>query len=241
MKIIALGFLGVSLAAGAWAQRVDAPAVKSGDTWTYRVTTEKGTSGWNQIHEEVAVSRVTSSSIYYTSKPSGSTQPARESFAGLDWSRMRDVNGKETVVNRPLAFPLTAGKTWDVQYTEEHPNRAHRSEQWNNTFKVVGYETVEVPAGKFNSLKVEAEGHWTAEPEPTRTIVQGAQSTADAAAMVTQVQKARTEPATGRTYKAFWYVPEVRRWVKSVEEYYGSGGVRNERFTMELESFKVSE
>jgi hypothetical protein len=59
--------------------------------------------------------------------------------------------------------------------------------------------------------------------------------------MVTQVQKARTEPATGRTYKAFWYVPEVRRWVKSVEEYYGSGGVRNERFTMELESFKVSE
>ena len=85
---------------------------------------------------------------------------------------MRDMNGKETVVNRPLAFPLSAGKTWDVQYTEEHPNRAHRSEQWNNTFRVVGYETVEVPAGKFNSLKVEAEGHWTAELEPTRTIVQ---------------------------------------------------------------------
>jgi hypothetical protein len=44
---------------------------------------------------------------------------------------------------------------------------------------------------------------------------------------------------SGRTYKAFWYVPEVRRWVKSVEEYYGSGGVRNERYTAELESFKL--
>jgi hypothetical protein len=44
--------------------------------------------------------------------------------------------------------------------------------------------------------------------------------------------------ATGRTYKAFWYAPEVKRWVKSVEEYYGSGGVRNESYTTELESFK---
>ena len=45
----------------------------------------------------------------------------------------------------------------------------------------------------------------------------------------------------GRTYKAFWYVPEVRRWVKSVEEYYGSGGVRNERYTDELESFQLAD
>jgi hypothetical protein len=36
-------------------------------------------------------------------------------------------------------------------------------------------------------------------------------------------------------------VPEVKRWVKSVEEYYGSGGVRNERYTGELESFKLAE
>jgi hypothetical protein len=46
---------------------------------------------------------------------------------------------------------------------------------------------------------------------------------------------------SGRTYKAFWYVPEVRRWVKSVEQYYGSGGVRNERYTGELESVKPAE
>jgi hypothetical protein len=44
--------------------------------------------------------------------------------------------------------------------------------------------------------------------------------------------------ATGRLYKAFWYVPEIGRWVKSDEEYYGSNGVRTQRFTSELESFK---
>jgi hypothetical protein len=46
--------------------------------------------------------------------------------------------------------------------------------------------------------------------------------------------------ASGRTYKAFWYVPEVRRWVKSVEEYYASSGVRNEKYTGELESFNLT-
>jgi hypothetical protein len=241
MRIVALGMLGLSVATGSWAQSVNAPTVKVGDTWTYRVTTEKGPSGWSQVRDEVTVSRVTSSLIYYTSKQSGSTQPAKELFAGLDWSRLRDVNGKETVVNRPLAFPLAAGKKWELQYTEQHPNKAHKSEQWNNTFTVVGFESVEVPAGKFNALKVEAEGHWTAEIEPAQSVVQAAQSSAAATSMATEVQKARVEPATGRTYKAFWYVPEVRRWVKSVEEYYGNGGVRNERYVGELESFKVNE
>jgi len=57
--------------------------------------------------------------------------------------------------------------------------------------------------------------------------------------MVTQVEKTVAREASGRTYKAFWHVPEVKRWVKSVEEYYSSGGIRNERYTQELESFKA--
>jgi hypothetical protein len=106
---------------------------------------------------------------------------------------------------------------------------------------VVGYESVEVPAGKFNALKIEAEGRWTAELEPTQTVVQGAESNSAGTSITSQTQKTADKTVSGRTYKAFWYVPEVRRWVKSVEEYYGSGGVRNERYTGELESFKLSE
>jgi hypothetical protein len=241
VKSIIVASLSMLAGAAAWAQSVNAPAIKAGDTWTYRETTEKGPSGWNQSRDEVTISRVTSSSIYYASKPSGSTQPPRELISGLDWSRVRDVNGKETVVNRPLVFPLTAGKSWEIEYTEQHPTKVHKSEQWNSKYTVVGFETIEVPAGKFNAVKVEAEGHWTAELEPMQTVVQGAQSTADGTSMVTQAQRTRSEPATGRTYKAFWYSPEVKRWVKSVEEYYSAGGVRNERYTQELESYKVNE
>ena len=46
--------------------------------------------------------------------------------------------------------------------------------------------------------------------------------------------------ASGRTYMAIWYVPEVKRWVKSMEEYYTPGGVRNERYVSELERFEVA-
>lgn len=235
--VAVIWLLGVSAAT---AQNADAPTIKENDTWTYRQTEEKGPSGWNQRREEFTVTRVTASSIYFSSKPSGSSQPPRESFAGLDWSRTRDVNGKETVVNRPLSFPLTPGKTWEISYLEQHPTKAHKSEQWNHHYRVVGFESVEVPAGKFNAIKVEAEGHWTAELVPTQTIVQGAQSTPDSTSMVTQTQKTNPEPVAGRTYKVFWYVPEVKRWVKSVEEYYAASGVRNERYTQELESYKVN-
>lgn len=241
MKNIVLGLIGAALALPGFAQSVDAPSIKAGDSWTYRTTVEKGPSGWSQTRSEVTVSHVTSSSIYYSSKQSGSTQAATEVFAGADWSRSRDVNGKETVVNKPLSFPLTAGKTWEVQYTEQHPNKAHRFEQLNTKYTVVGFETVEVPAGKFKAIKVEAEGRWNAEIEPGQSVVQGAQMGQGGTTMVTQVQKTTAAPVTGRTYKAFWYVPEVKRWVKSVEEYYGNGGVRNERYTGELESLKLSE
>jgi hypothetical protein len=101
-----------------WAQNINAPAIKAADTWTYRVTTEKGATGWVQTRDETTVSRVTGTTIYYSVKASGSTQPEKELFSGVDWSRARDVNGKELVVNKPLSFPLTAGKMWQIQRVE---------------------------------------------------------------------------------------------------------------------------
>lgn len=239
MRIIAGALLGAVFSSIAFAQSIENPKLKAGDTWMYRNTMEKGQDGWSQTHDEITVSRTTASSIYYSTKQSGSTQAPMELISGVDWSRIRNVNGKEIVVSRPLTFPLSVGRTWELQYTEQRPNKVHRYEQWNNTYKVVGFETVEVPAGKFSALKIEAEGKWVAQMEPANTVAQGAQSTQNSTTMITQVQKTTADTVTGRTYKAFWYAPEVKRWVKSVEEYYGSNGARNERYTGELESFKL--
>jgi hypothetical protein len=62
----------------------------------------------------------------------------------------------------------------------------------------------------------------------------------DAQGSTTLVQTNRVIPGTssGRTYKAFWYVPSVKKWVKAVEEYYSSNGIRSSRITSELVSFQ---
>ena len=43
---------------------------------------------------------------------------------------------------------------------------------------------------------------------------------------------------SGRIYRAYWYVPDIKRYVKSVEESYNSSGFRTYRLTEELDSYK---
>lgn len=241
MKRLLAGVTATAGALAAWAQDAPQPALHAGDTWTYLDTTERGQTGWAQVRDEFTVTRVSPSSIYFTSRQAGSTQAPKDLFCGLDWSRVRTIDGKETVVNRPLDFPLAKGRTWSVSYTEQHPNKAHRYEQWETRYTVVGTETVEVPAGRFEAIKIEAEGTWKAELAPSSTVVQGAQTIGPDTSMSTDVRKTVAAPVGGRTYKALWYAPGVKRWVKSVEEYYGPGGARNERYSAELESFKLAE
>jgi len=220
------------------AQTVDRPDVRAGDSWVYRTTEEKGAAGWSQTRDELTVTRVTASAIYFTVKPSGSTQAPKELFMGRDWSRVRDVNGKETMVAQPMQFPLSQGKSWTVKFTEDNPGKSFRTETWDNKYSVVGYEDVEVPGGKYHAVKIEAEGRWSGVLSPGETVVQGAEAHETGTTMSTQVQKTAAREVSGRLYKAFWYVPDVKRWVKSVEEDYSTGGVRNVRRTMELEAYK---
>jgi hypothetical protein len=220
------------------AESLPTPKLSPGDTWSYVETVETAPSGWRQTHNEVVLLRTTSDHIYYEVKQVGTTQPANEAISGADWSRSRNVNGTETIVNQPLSFPLSVGKTWEVKYTEAHPNVKHQSESFDTRFKVVGSESVEVPAGKFDAIKIEAEGDWTAQTAPMQSATGGTVSTQTGTTVVMQTNRATPVVATGRTYKAFWYVPEIGRWVKSVEEDYNSNGVRNQRFSSELESFK---
>ena len=230
----------ISLAASTLvhAESISAPKLSPGDTWTYVDTIETAPSGWHQTHDEIVVLRTTSDHIYFEARQAGTTQAANEMIAGADWSRSRNVNGTETTVNQPSSFPLSVGKTWEVKYTEAHPNVRHASESFDNRFKVVGPESVEVPAGKFDAIKVEAEGEWTAETAPMQSATGGTIANQAGTTVVMQTRRAVPVTATGRLYKAFWYVPETGRWVKSVEEYYGSNGIRTLRFSSGLESFK---
>jgi hypothetical protein len=240
MKTIKPILLAASMAVAtcAQAESVPAPVLKPGESWTYINTVETAPNGWRQTHDEIVLLRSTSDHIYAEAHQVGATQAPNEVIAGADWSRSRNVNGTETTVNRPLSFPLSDGKTWEVQFTEAHPNVKHDSESVDAHFKVVGPETVEVPAGKFNAIKIEAEGEWTAQTAPMQTAMGGTIVNQAGTTVVAQTRRATSVTTTGRLYKAFWYVPEIGRWVKSVEEYYGSNGIRSQRISSELESFK---
>ena len=65
-------------------------------SWTYRNVTERPPNGFTQTVDEISIERVTPTAIYVNAKPSGSSQTPRQVLSGLDWSRIRDVNGKET-------------------------------------------------------------------------------------------------------------------------------------------------
>jgi hypothetical protein len=237
--MIWLAVFGAFLGTAAQAQTVAAPKIVPGDTWTVQHTVERG-SNWQQTRLDITIERVTPDSIAVSDKTTGSTLPPIEALVGADWSRMRSVNGHQTVINRPLSFPLSVGKSWLVDYSENHPNRQHSNEHFHTPYKVTGWEDITVPAGTFHAIKIEAEGEWSATTAPAIAAVSG--SRVDAQGATTVMQTGRTTPTTasGRTYKALWYVPEVKRWVKSVEEYYTPGGVRNERFTEELLSYKTA-
>src|SRR3984957_11220598 len=225
----------------AYAQTAGQPVLQPQDTWTFRRTAETLPAVWHQLHFEGTVLRSSATTMLIQNKEVDSPTPPREILIDSDRSPFRSLGGKETVVHRPFTFPLSVGKTWDLEFTDDHPgNKNHKSETRQLKYRVVGWEDVEVPAGKFKALKIEADGTWSGEIAPRTTASVATQAGEQGTSAVAQTVKVAAETVTGRLYQAFWYAPEVKREVKSVEEDYDTNGVRNARFTNELESYKVA-
>ena len=100
---------------------------------------------------ELRVIRVARCDFHYRRRLVGSSQPPKDMFVGLDWSRVRDVNGKGNRGQPSASISALRETPWEVTYTEENPNKKHKSEKLDNRFTVVGYEAVEVPAEKQSS------------------------------------------------------------------------------------------
>jgi hypothetical protein len=240
MRACVVAFAAFLVTMPALADTVDKPAVKPGDTWTYRATHQLGLVG-HETHQVATVVRAGPSEVLLSIQEVGSTLPPRDQLVGADWSRFRNVDGKDTVVNRPFDFPLSPGKTWQVEYKDDHPtDRKHSSEKITEKYSVTGWEDVTVPAGTFKALKIECEGQWTAVIAPAVGAAAQTRSDAQGSTVVMQTNRAAPQTVTGRLYKAFWYVPSVKRWIKTDEEYFNTSGARSEVSSDELESYKLA-
>jgi len=233
VRTVSLVLLMLLLAMKTQAQAVAAPKFSENDSWTYQHTIESAATGWHQLRVESTVLQAGPTSITLSTRPVGSTVPPSQQLGSLDWSRFRSVNGRRTVVDKPLSFPLAVGKSWVVEYSENRPNREYGSEHFRTVYKVVGWEDVTVIAGTFHALKLEAEGQWSATLAPPAADAPGVMP-------VVPASKGAASTASGRTHQALWYVPAVKKWVRSVEEFYDSDGVRNKSYADELEAFRVT-
>ncbi len=121
---------------------------------------------------------------------------------------------------------------------EPTPQGRQTFAHFHETYRVVGWETVTVPAGVFRALKIEENGMADARIASPATATSAAVATPSGGATMAMTQRAHEGVVRVITYAAFYYVPGIKYYVKSVQEQYDSDNVRMSRDTDALVSFK---
>lgn len=166
---------------------VQKPGVKVGDSWRYRAT---------DYPTNVPRVRTTEVRVTFTGPNEILTADRgdRDSVWSSEWAVL-SRGGPGVSYDKPrrlLNFPLTVGTSHQITFEVVSKRGTDARARFEETIKVLGWEDVVVPAGKFRALKLEGEGSYQ------RLDRRGG----------------------GWTRREIWYVPEVKRWVKST---YGQG------------------
>ncbi len=160
----------------ALAQKADGPNVKVGDQWRFEVRLGTGPSAVKTRDLARVITSVTPAGVECTDNGSKVVMTP-------DLNLIESSSDKHSDM-RLLSFPLEVGKQWrstddTLEKMLGYEGRTH----WS--VAVVGYEKVRVPAGEFDTFKLEAKGEWTL----------GAHS--------------------GEITRTYWYAPAARGVVKS--------------------------
>jgi hypothetical protein len=164
---------------------VPRPDVKVGDRWTYRrmdyeANRSRGNYEMHVVFAERGVIQVV------TDQRSGETDTTYTS----DWNAVTLPGRVFSPHTGWLIFPLRSGASYRAAFEVVQLKRDHKVRH-EYQVKVMGWEEVTVPAGKFRALKVESEGSF---------------------------QRADDAFVSGKARSVIWYAPEVRRWVKMTRE-----------------------
>ena len=199
--------------------QVAAPALRAGDTWTYRMVDNYNKQVAGDWTREVV--GTATGGIRVETRAGGATSEAvfrapGELASGVLGDRAR---GTMEPALQLAPFPLTEGRSWSQRVVRTDPVTKERREMLVQG-RVHGWETVRVPAGEFKAIKLERTMH-LGDYDAFRGIT------------------VRTETE--------WYAPDVRGPVKLVvfEEYcerrYGcpmGTHFPGERSTSELTAFR---
>lgn len=141
-------------------QPPERPAIAHGDRWQYQVT-----DLYTGIKHHVAmeVQSVTENRIYTQNAPVNMTSADSRVQGGAiqvwdrNWNLLREGNTDYSSPYPEMQFPLTHGKKWDNEIRYPFLGGDWRQQ---NTGHVVGWEKLTVPAGTFDTIKIEIRGFW---------------------------------------------------------------------------------
>jgi hypothetical protein len=209
--LLMLAFTLPAVALGQTATPVARPEVKVGDSWTYsrldRVTNQVTGAFLNTVE------KIDAGEIAVRSQPEGGGGNPQVSLYTLDWNVRKAGNRTFNPMMLHFVFPLEQGRTWEGKF--KSPSRdGSGTVDWEADGRVLGFESVTVPAGTFNAAKISVKYRW---------VYSGP----------------RGGLWTGDGTRTIWYAPEARRWVKMEEDWLSPGNAP-ERTTWELKSMKLN-
>jgi hypothetical protein len=206
--VIALFLVAPAIGAGDPDAPVPKPAVKVGDRWTYRTIDHFTNRTLSEIDHEVTF--VGPDAIFVVERPKGGESELDARYTS-EWAGVASAIGEvfKTPANI-LKFPLKVGGKHEAIFETSAVRVGSGRWKAEMTTTVVGWEEVTVPAGKFRALKIEAQG--TFQGLDTRYA--------------------------GIAQRIFWYVPEVKRWVKAYRESRVNNALSLKE-SLELVDFKV--
>ena len=162
------------------------PEVKLDDRWVYRNTNARRKPP--AIIYELRVSFVDSRAIHAVIERQGGRKDSDATWT-RDWNAVNAVDeGVFEVEKGMFQFPLSIGQQYPAMWEVRRPRAGEFHVRHERKVTVTGWEDVEVPAGKFRALKLQADGYY-------RRI---------------------DTLASDEARNTYWYVPQVKRWVKHV-------------------------
>jgi hypothetical protein len=164
------------------------PEVKVDDRWIYRRMDHRFEPP--VLLYELRVTFIDSRAIHTVLARQGRPRDSDATWTP-EWNGVVSVDeGVVEIKSGLLQFPLTVGRTYPAEWDMRRPRAGKFHARHERTVKVLGWEQIEVPAGKFQALKMQAEGGWRRLDAKT----------------------------SGWARNTIWYVPEVKRWVKTLYE-----------------------
>jgi hypothetical protein len=185
---------------------VERPTFTKGDTWTYRVIDAWTDKELRQFQSEFAEADGDNLVFRITNKATNIVNTLR---TNLDLNACRTMqNSKEAICNGPYKFPMSI----DQKSSYDKLPYSNGSGYFQAECRVIGFEKVTVPAGTFDSYKIDCSGYWN---------------------------NVFGNTANGSFSETFWYAPSVKRNVKSYYENRNSNNRISTKEGVELVEFKV--